>query len=199
MWGPATDATARALASRLGALWKRHKGARGRRLLAVCGASGVGRSPTPDRPSSGRAAAAHYQLAVNAGSAGVGTRHKPHSARSSEPALGAVGAAQGPPGGTPLAWVWGVRGWAPPLPETARPLGVRPGCAIHRLWVRGSWAWGPVTHRAGFARCGGGTGAPGGGASWLCSGRSPTPYCPSLGCAVGAHYPLAVNAGSAGV
>ena len=32
-------------------LWGRHEGARGGRLLPGCGASGVGRSPTPDQPS----------------------------------------------------------------------------------------------------------------------------------------------------
>ena len=39
----------------------------GERLLPGCGASRVGRSPTPDCPPSGRAAGAHYQLAVGAG------------------------------------------------------------------------------------------------------------------------------------
>ena len=48
-------------------LWGRHEGARGGRLLPGCGASGVGRSPTPDCPPSGRAAGAHYPLAVGAG------------------------------------------------------------------------------------------------------------------------------------
>ena len=51
-WGPVTNPTARALASRLCALWGRNEGARGRRLLPGCGASGVGRSPTPDLLSS---------------------------------------------------------------------------------------------------------------------------------------------------
>ena len=44
----------------------------GWRLLPGCGASGVGRSPTPDGPSSGRAAGAHYPLAVGAGGCGRG-------------------------------------------------------------------------------------------------------------------------------
>ena len=48
-------------------LWGRHEGARGGRLLPGCGASGVGRSPTPDCPPSRRAAVAHYPLAVGAG------------------------------------------------------------------------------------------------------------------------------------
>ena len=93
-WQPVTSPTARAPASWLCALWGWHEGARGGRLLPGCGASGVGRSPDPDCPPSGRAAGAHYPLAVGAGGgAGVGTRHKPHSARSCELALRASGAA----------------------------------------------------------------------------------------------------------
>ena len=59
---------------------------------------GVGRpgsgalSPPTTRPF-GRAAGAHYPLAVGAGGAGVGTRHHPHSPRSDELALRTVGAA----------------------------------------------------------------------------------------------------------
>ena len=63
-------------------------------VLPGCGASVVGRSPTPDCPPSGRAAGAHYPLAVGeGGGAGVGSRHQPHSARSCELALRAAGAA----------------------------------------------------------------------------------------------------------
>ena len=50
-WGPVTNSTARALACWLCALWGRHEGARGGRLLPGCGASGDGRSPTPGQPS----------------------------------------------------------------------------------------------------------------------------------------------------
>ena len=50
-WGPVTNPTAHALASWLCALWGRHEGARGGRLLPWCGASGDGRSPTPDLSS----------------------------------------------------------------------------------------------------------------------------------------------------
>ena len=50
----------------------RHEGARGGRLLPEGGASGVGRSATPDCPPSGRAAGAHYPLAVGAGGCGRG-------------------------------------------------------------------------------------------------------------------------------
>ena len=63
-WGPISNPTARALASWLCALWGRHEVARGGRLLPGCGASGVRCSPTPDCPPSGRAAGAHYPLAV---------------------------------------------------------------------------------------------------------------------------------------
>ena len=206
-WAPVTFPTARAVASWLCALWGRHKDARGGRLLPGYGASGDGRSPTPDLSSSGHAAGAHYPLAVGVGGcgrgdpsptpqrallragfarfgggtrapgggasclgvgrpgsgalptpatrplgvrlgptthwlwvwggAGVGTRHQPHSARSCELALRAVGAAQGRPGGAPLAWVWGAWGQALSQAPTARPLGVQPGPTTHWLWVCG--------------------------------------------------------------
>ena len=59
---------------------------------------GVGRPesgalPPPTSRSLGPAAGAHYPLAVGAEGADVGTRHQPHSARSCELALRAVGAA----------------------------------------------------------------------------------------------------------
>ena len=59
---------------------------------------GVGRPrsgalPAPTTRPFGRAAGAHYPLAVGAGDAGVGTRHQPHSVHSCELALRAVGAA----------------------------------------------------------------------------------------------------------
>ena len=50
-WGPVTNPTGGALASCLCALWGRHEDPRGGRLLPGCGASGDGRSPTPDHPS----------------------------------------------------------------------------------------------------------------------------------------------------
>ena len=274
-WGPVTNRTARWLC----ALWGRHEGARGGRLLPGCGASGVGRSPTPDCPPSGRAAGARYPLAVDAGGcgrgdpsptpqrallragfarcgggtrvprggasclgvgrlgsgalppptarplgglpgstthwlwvrggAGVGTRHQPHSARSCELALRAVGAARGCPGGAPLAWVWGVRGRAlshPRLPALwagcRGPLPTSCGCG-------GVRAWGHVTNPTArtlacwlcalWGRHEGAQGGrllPGCGASGV--GRSPTPDCPPSGRAAGAHYPLAVGVGGCG-
>ena len=83
------------------ALWGRHEGAWGGRLLPGCGASGVGRCPTPDHSFYRAAAGAHYPLAVGAGGCGRGTCHQPHSARSCELALRAVGAARGCLGDSP--------------------------------------------------------------------------------------------------
>ena len=278
-WGPVNYPTARALASWLCALWWRHKGARGGRLLPGCGASGVGRSSNPDHSSSGRAAGAHYPLAVGVGAcgrgdpsptpqrvllragfarcgggtrapgggasclgvgrpgsgalpppttrplgvrpgptthwlwvwggAGVGTRHQPHSARSCELALRAVGASRGSPGGAPLAWVWGVRGRALSRPRPLAlwacgrgPLPTGCGCA-------GVRAWGPVTNPTARALASwlcalwgrhedarGGRLLPGCGASGV--GRSPTPDHSPSGRAAGAHYPLAVDVGGCG-
>ena len=102
-----------ALASWRCAPWGSTRAPRGERLLPGCAAFGVGRSPTPDRPSLGRVARDRYPLAVGAGGAGLGTRHQPHSARSCELALRAMGPAQGRSGGgARLAWVWSARGWA---------------------------------------------------------------------------------------
>ena len=139
------------------------------------------------------------------GGAGVQTRHQPHSARSCELALRAVGAARGRPGGAPPAWVWGVRGRAlahPLLPALWAgcwgPLPTGCGCG-------GVRAWGPVTnHRTRALACSGsGMRVPGGGgllpgcrASGV--GRSSTPDCLASGRAAGAHYPLFVGAGGCG-
>ena len=57
------------------------------------GRPGSGALPPPTTRPFGRAAGAHYPLAVGAGGAGVGTRHRPTSTRSCELALRAVGAA----------------------------------------------------------------------------------------------------------
>ena len=71
------------------------------------------------------------------GGAGVGTRHQPHSARSFELPLCAMGVAPGRPGGGASCLGVGrpVSG-ALPTP-TARPLGGLPGPTTHWLWVRG--------------------------------------------------------------
>ena len=72
----------------------------------------------------------------------LSSAHQPHSARSCELALRAVGAAQGHPGGAPLAWVWGVLVRRSPTPDhsSIRACGQRPLPAGHGCGVR---AWGP--------------------------------------------------------
>ena len=132
----------------------------GRGLSPGCGAPGMGRSCKPDRPSKGRAAGARYPLAVGVGVLGVGTRDQPHSSRSCELALRALGAARGRPGGGGGVSCLGVgrfRSGALPRP-TARPWGVRPGPGTHWLWVRGVLAWEPATNPTARAL-----------ASWLCA------------------------------
>ena len=82
--GPVTNPTARALACCGGGM-RVSKGG----ILPGCGASGVGRSPTPDCPPSGRAAGAHYPLAVGPGGCGRGDP----SPTPQRPLLRAVGTA----------------------------------------------------------------------------------------------------------
>ena len=141
-WGPVTNRTACALACCGGGM--RVPGA-GTSCLGV-GRPGSGALPPPTTRAFGCAAGAHYPQAVGARGAGVGTRHQPHSARSCELALRAVGAARGRPGEAPVAWVWGVRGRALSHPRPLVLSGVRPGPTTHWLWVRGLRAWGPVTN-----------------------------------------------------
>ena len=132
---------------------------RGGRLLPGCGASRAGRSPTPDRQSLGRAAGARYPLAAAERGVGVGTRHQPHSGRSCELALRAVGAARGRPGGGGVSCLGvGRPGLGTHRHPTACPWDVRPGPATCWLWVREVWAWGPVTNPTARAL-----------ASWLCA------------------------------
>ena len=139
--GPVTNPTARALASWLCALWGRHEAAWGGCLLPGCGASGDGRSPTPQHPS--------FQAC-----------------------------GRGP---LPTGCECGGCGRGDPSPTPQRAL-----------------------LQAGFARCGGGTRAPRGGASCLgfgCPGTGalPPPTSRPFRRAAGAHYPLAVGGGGAGM
>ena len=193
----------------VGAARGRPRGGVGR-LLPGFRASAVGRSPTPDCPALGRAAVAHYPLALGAGGVGVATRNQSPSVRSCKLALCVAGRQEGARGGG--VFYLGLepsRLGALPCP-TACPWDVRPGPATHWLWVRGVWAWGPVINPTAHAL-----------ASWLCAlwgqhngapegrlwpeceasgiGRSPTPDHTSLGRAAGARYPLAMGAWSVGV
>ena len=92
-WGPVTNPTARALGSRLCALWGRHEGARGGASCLDVGRPGSGALPPPTACPLGGLPGPTTHWLWERGSAGVGTRHQPHSARSCELALRAVGAA----------------------------------------------------------------------------------------------------------
>ena len=157
-WGPVTNPTARAIASWYCAQLGRHNGARGGHLLPWCGASGVGRSPNHDCPPSGRAAGAHYPLAVGAGGCGRGDPSPTPQRALLRAGFARCGGGVRVPGGAPLAWVWGVRGRAlshPRLPALwagcRGPLPTGCGCG-------GVRAWGPVTNPTARAL-----------ASWLCA------------------------------
>ena len=99
------------------------------------GRPGSGALPPPTTRPFGRAAGAHYPLAVGAGGAGVKICHQPHSARSCELALRAVGVARERPGGGTLAWVWGVRRRPLFHPQPLVLSGVQQGPASHLPWV----------------------------------------------------------------
>ena len=103
---------------------------------------GVGRPvsgalpPPTARPLGGLRGPTTHWLWVRGGT-GVGTRHQPHSARSFELALRAVGAARGRLGGGASCLGVGRLGSGALPPPTARPLGGLQGPTTHWLWVRG--------------------------------------------------------------
>ena len=201
-WGAVTNPTARALASWLCALWGRHKGARGGRLLPGCGASGVGRSPTPDCPPSGRAAGAHYPLAVGAGVCGRGDPSPTPQHALLRAGFARCGGGTRAPGGGASCLGVGRPGSGALPPPTARPMGGLRGPTTHWRWVRVGAGVG-TRHQPHSARscvlwgrhegARGGRLLPGCGASGV--GRFPIPDCPPSRRAAGAHYPLAVAAG----
>ena len=136
--------TARALASWLCALWGRHEGARGGAQLPGCGASGDGRSATPDLSSFRACGRGPLPTGCGCGGCGRGDPSPtPQRALLRAGVARCGGGMRAPGGGAPLAWVWGLRGRAL---SHSRPLvlsGVRPGPASHWPWVRGVRAWGP--------------------------------------------------------
>ena len=136
-WGPVTNPTARALASWLCALWGRHEGAGGGASCLGVGRPGSGVLPAPTaRPLGGLPGPTTHWLWVR-GDAGAGTRHQPHSARSCDLALRAVGAARGRPRGGASCLGVGRPGSGALPPPTARPLGGLPGPNTPWLRVRG--------------------------------------------------------------
>ena len=120
-WGPVTNRTARAPASWLCALCERHEGAQGGRLLPGCGASRVGRSPTPNRPSFG--ACGRGPLPTGCGCGGCGLRDPSPTPQRAllRAGLAPSGSSTRAPGGALLAWVWGVRGQTDTHTQTPRP------------------------------------------------------------------------------
>ena len=182
----------------------------GGRFLPGCGASGVGRSPTPDCPLSGRAAGGDYPMAVGAGGCGRGDLSQTPQRALLGAGFARCGGGMRMPGGGASCLGVGRPGSGALPPPTARPLGGLPGPTTHWLWVRGGVGVGTCHQphgarsfeltlravRAARGRPGGGRLLPGCGASGV--GRSSTPDCLPSGRAAGAHYPLAVGAGGCG-
>ena len=162
------------------ALWGWHEGARGRRLLPVCGVSEVGRSSTPDRPSFG--ACGRGPLPTGCGCGGCG-RGDPSPTRQSallRAGFAHYGGGTRVPGGGRLFPGCGASGVGrsstPDRPSFGAcgrgPLPTACGCG-------GGWAWGPVTNPRARAL-----------ASWLCAlwgrhevarGRRLSPGCGACG------------------
>ena len=209
--GPVTNPTTRALASWLCALWGRQEGARGGRPLPWCGASGLGRSPSPDRPSFGTCGRGPPATGCGCGGCGRGD-----PSPTPQRALLRAGFARCG-GGTRAPWgggLWpgcaasGIRRSPGPDRPSFGACGRGP---IPTDCGRGGCGCGDPSPtpqhallRAGFARRGGSTRAPGRGASGLGaehpgSGALPAPTARPLGRAAGANHPLAVGTGDAGV
>ena len=123
----------------------------------------------------------------------------------------AVGAARGRPGGGRLLPGCGAPGVGrSPTPDHSSFWGCGRGPLPTGFGCGGCGREDPSTSpqrallRAGYARCGGGMKVPGGGASCLGVGRPgsgalPPPTTRLFGRAAGAHYPVPVGAGGAGV
>ena len=199
--GPGVGARHQPHSARSCVRWARHEGARGGRLLPGCGASGVGRSPTPDCPPSGRAAGAHYPLAVGAGGCGRGDPSPTPQRALLRACFARCGGGTRAPGGGASCLGAGRPGWGALPPPTVRPLGGLPGPTTHWLWVRGGAGVGSRHQPHSTRSCvlwgrhegaRGGRLLPGCGASGV--GRSPNPDCPPSGRAAGARFSLAVGA-----
>ena len=160
-WGPVTNPTARARASWLCALWGRQEGARGGagRLLPGCGASGAEALSYARPPILG--ACDRGPLPTGCGCEGCGRGNPSPTPRRALLRAGFArcgGGTRAPGGGGASCQGVGRPKLGALSYPTAHPWGVRPGPATHWLWVRGVWAWGPVTNPTARAR-----------ASWLCA------------------------------
>ena len=209
-WGPVTNPTARALASSLCALWGRHEGAPGGLLLPGCGASGVGRSPTPDHSSFWACDRGPLPTGCGCGGCGHGDPSPTPQRALLRAGFARCGGGMRMPGGGRLLPGCGASGVGrSPTPDHSSlwacgrgPLHTGCGCGGCERWDQ-SLTPQCALLRAGCARCGGGMRVPGGGASCLGVGRPgsgalPPPTTRPFGRAAGAHYPLAVAAGGWG-
>ena len=207
-WGPVTNPTARSLASWLCALWGRLEGARGGRLLPGCGAFGVGRSPIPDCPPSGRAAGAHYPLAVGAGGCGRGDPSPTPQRALFRADFARCGGGTRALGGGRLLPGCGASGVesspTPDDPPSGRAAGAHYPLAVGAGGCgRGHPSQTPqrALFRAGFARCGGGMRVPGAAPPawvWGVRGRALShPRLPALW--AGCRGPLRTGCGCGGV
>ena len=128
------------------------------RLLPGSGASGLGRSPTPDRPSFG--AYCQGPLPTGCGCSGRG-RGDPSATRKRAVLRAGFARCRGgmraPWGRASCLCVKRPGLGALPAP-TARPLGRAAGTTTHWLWVGRVRAWEPVTNPTACAL-----------ASWLCA------------------------------
>ena len=168
-WGPVTNPTARALASWLCALWGRHAGVRGGRLLPGCGASGVGHSPSPDAPSFGAFGRGPLPTGCRCGGCGRGDLSPtPQRALLRAGFARCAGGMRVPGGGASCLGV-GRPGPGALPPPTAHPLGHAAGA--HYPLTVGAGVAGAGTHHQPHSarscelalRCGGGMRVPGGG------------------------------------
>ena len=178
--------------------------------MAGCGASGVGRSRTPDCSSFEACCRGPLPTGFGCGGCRLGDTSPTHSARSCELALRAVGAARGRPGGGASCLVVGRPGSGALPPTDCSSFGacgrgqLLTGCGCGGCG-RGDPSPTPLRAllRAGFARCGGGTRAPGGGhlLPWRgASGveRSPMPDRSSYGASRQGPLPKCCGCGGSG-
>ena len=180
-------------------LWGRHEGARGGRLLPGCGASGVGRSPTPGLP----ALWAGCRGQLPAGCGGRDPSLTPQRALLRAGFARCGGCRRAPGGGASCLGVGRPGSGALP-PPTARPLGGLPGHTTHWLWVRGGCGPGdpsPTPQRALLRAVGAARGCPGGAPPawvWGVRGRALShPRLPALW--AGCRGPLPTGCGCGGV
>ena len=179
-WGPVTNPTACALASWLCALWGRHEVAWGGRVLPGCGASGDGRSPTPNHSSFRACGQGRLPTGCGCGGCGRGDPSPTPQRALLGAGLARCGGGMRVPGGGACFPGCGASGdGRSPNPDlsSVRACGRGPlptGCGCG-----GSRAWGPVTNPTARAL-----------ASWPCAlwgrhegawGGHPLPWCGASG------------------